>query len=88
MVTVDGHTVPWVGWNESSGEYSTGDETGIVAEEDREKVADWLADPWADNPQYVHPDAVKIAHLSFIAASYRPEYWYFEVLRGERPMLG
>ena len=79
-VTLDGRTVRWLNWDKSSGNYKAGYETGIVAQGDREKVALWLADPWAHNPKYMHPDAVKIAHLSFIAASYRPEYWFFEVL--------
>ena len=69
----------WANWDESSGAFTAGNEPGIVAEADRQKVADWLDDPWATDPEYEHPDAGKIAHLSFIAASYRPEYWYFEV---------
>ena len=79
-VTAHHHKLPWKEWNKGSGKYTAGDEAGTVAEADREKVALWLADPWAADPEYVHPEAAKIAHLSFIAASYRPEYWYFEVL--------
>ena len=84
MVTEHKHKLPWTSWNEESGKYTAGDEAGTVTEEDREKVALWLADPWAKDPKYMHPDAVKIAHLGFIAASYRPEYWYFEVLERDQ----
>ena len=72
-VVVHGHTMRWSGYNEA-GKYTAGDETGMVREADREKLTRWLADP-----NYEDPNAAKIAHLEFIASSYRPEYWYFEV---------
>ena len=75
-VVVHGHTMRWSGWNKS-GKYTAGDETGMVCEADREKLTRWLADF-----RYEGPNAAKIAHLTFIAAAYRPEYWYFEVNAG------
>ena len=41
---------------------------------DREKLKRWLKDLKYEGQR------AQIAHIAFIAGSYKPEYWYFETI--------
>lgn len=63
-------------------EQGTVHEAGIVLEQDRSKLEQWLKDPNA-----VPENQRRIAHLKFIATSYKPQYWWFEVTECFRRIL-
>ena len=46
---------------------------GVVMQDDRDKLQKWLEDV------NYNGEAAQVAHLHFIAAHYRPQFWWFEV---------
>ena len=54
---------------------------GVVTEDDRGKLQEWLKDVSYEG------ELAQVAHLAFIAAHYKPQFWWFEVVECGRRLL-